>query len=138
MPPAKRIRPFITTDTVNKIYKALIKPHIDYCSTVWDSVSLTLLDKIQKLQNRAASVITQSNYYTSAGSLLEKLGWDNVSTCWKKLKAVLMFKTLNDQAPAYLRDLFTYRHAHYRLRNSDNRLNIPQPRTDYMKRSFSL
>ena len=97
----ERIRPFITIDTANKIYKALIQPHIDYCSTVWDGVSLTLLDKIQKLQNRAARVITQSNYYTSTGSL-------NVSTCWKKLKAVLMFKTLNNQAPAYLRDLFTY------------------------------
>ena len=93
----KRIRPFITTDTANKIYKAIIQPHIDYCSTVWDGLGITLLDKIQKLQNRAARIITQSTYYTSASSLLEDLGWDNFSSRWKKHKATLMFKTLNNK-----------------------------------------
>ena len=80
----KRIRPTITLDVANKIYKAIIQPHIDYCSTVWEGLGVTLLDKIQKLQNRAARIITQSNYYTSASNLLEELGWDNVSTRWKK------------------------------------------------------
>ena len=28
----KRIRPFITIDVTNKIYKAIIQPHLDYCS----------------------------------------------------------------------------------------------------------
>ena len=95
----KRVRPFITIDVANKIYKAIIQPDIDYCSTVWDGLGSTLLDKIQKLQNRAARVVTQSNYYTSASSLLEELGWDKVSTRWKKQKAILMFKTLNNRAP---------------------------------------
>ena len=66
----KRIRPFITTDTANKIYKAIIQPHINYCSTVWDGLGITLLDKMQKLENRAARIIAQSTYYTSASSLL--------------------------------------------------------------------
>jgi len=50
----KRLRPFITIDVAIKIYKAIIQPHINYCSTVWDGLGSTLLDKIQKLQNRAA------------------------------------------------------------------------------------
>ena len=115
----KRIRPFITIDVANKIYKAIIQPHIDYCSTVWDRLGSTLLDKIQKLQNRAARIVTQSNYYTSASSLVEELGWDNVSTRRKKQKAILMFKTLNNSAPEYLRNLFTDRNTHYSLRNAD-------------------
>ena len=48
---------------------------------------MTLLDKIQKLQNRAARIITQSNYHTSASNLLGELGWDNVSTRWKKTES---------------------------------------------------
>ena len=48
---------------------------------------MTLLDKIQKLQNRAARIITQSSYYTRASSLLEELGWDNVLTRWKKTES---------------------------------------------------
>ena len=133
----KRIRPTITIDVANKIYKAIIQSHIDHCSTVWDGLGVTLLDKIQKLQNRAARIITQSNYHTSASNLLEELGWDNVSTRWKKQKAILMFKTLNNRAPEYLRNLFTDRNLHYSLRDTCGKLNLPRPRTDYMKRSFS-
>ena len=133
----KRIRPFITIDVANKIYKAIIQPHLDYCSTVWDGLGVTLLDKIQKLQNRAARIITQSSYYTSASSLLEELEWDNVSTRWKKQKEILMFKTLNNRAPEYLRNLFIDRNTHYNLRNAGGKLNLPRPRTDYLKRSFS-
>ena len=133
----KRIRPFITIDVANKIYKTIIQPHLDYCSTVWDGLGVTLLDKIQKLQNRAARIITQSSYYTSASSLLEELGWDNVLTRWKKQKAILMFKTLNNRAPEYLRNLFIDRNTHYDLRNAGGKLNLPRSRTDYLKRSFS-
>ena len=133
----KRIKPFITIDVANKMYKAIIQPHLDYCSTVWDGLGVTLLDKIQKLQNRVARIITQSSYYTSASSILEELGWDNVLTRWKKQKAILMFKTLNNRAPEYLRNLFIDRNTHYDLRNAGGKLNLPRPRTDYLKRSFS-
>ena len=44
----KRVRPFITIDVANKIYKAIIQPHLDYCSTVWDGLGVTLLDKIYR------------------------------------------------------------------------------------------
>ena len=47
----KRIRPFKTTDVANKINKAIIQPHLDYYSTVWNGLGVILLDKIQKLQN---------------------------------------------------------------------------------------
>ena len=100
-------------------------------------LGVTLLDKIQKLQNRAARIITQSKYHTSASNLLEELGWDNVSTRWKKQKAIFMFKTLNNRAPEYLRNLFTDRNLHYSLRDTCGKLNLPRPCTDYMKQSFS-
>ena len=53
----KRVRPFIPTDVAAQIYNALILPHFDYCSPVWDGISDCLSDKLQKLQNRAARVI---------------------------------------------------------------------------------
>ena len=56
----KRIRPFISESTALQIYQALILPHFEYCSPVWDELSVTLSDKLQKLQNRAARVITRS------------------------------------------------------------------------------
>ena len=47
--------------------------NFDYCSTVWDGVSLTLLDKIQKLQNRVARVITEGRNGPNACQLSVKL-----------------------------------------------------------------
>ena len=64
----KRVRPFIPTDVAVQIYNALILPHFDYCSPVWDGLSGCLSDKLQKLQNRATRVITQSPFDTSSNA----------------------------------------------------------------------
>ena len=66
----KRIRPFVSMHTAVEIYKGLIEPHFDYCSAVWDGLSQQLSDKLQKLQNRAARVITKSSYDASSRQLL--------------------------------------------------------------------
>ena len=39
-------------------------------------------------------------------------------------------------APVYLQDLFSERHTYYDFRDSFRKLNLPKPRTDYLKRSF--
>ena len=62
----KRVRPFISVKTSLQIYHALILPYFDYCSSFWGECSVTLCDKLQKLQNRAARVITRSGYDVSA------------------------------------------------------------------------
>ena len=48
----------------------------------------------------------------------------------------MMFKSLNGLAPVYLHDLFSEQHTDYDLRDSFRKLNLPKPRTDYLKRSF--
>ena len=90
--------------------------------------SQQLADKLQKLQNRAIRVITKSDYYSSATALRDKLRWDNLCTRREKQKLKIMFKTLNDQSPEYLKGLFKPFSTDYGLRNSDNR-------TDFLKRS---
>ena len=131
----KRIRPFISESTALQIYQALILPHFDYCSPVWDELSVTLSDKLQKLQNRAARVITRSSYQydTSSSILLNRRNWHNLSTRRKKLKATLMFKIIKGLSPEYLQDLFSIRSTKYNLRDSEIKLNLPKPRTNYCK-----
>ena len=36
----KQVRPFISINTATQIYNALILPHFDYCSPVWDCFSV--------------------------------------------------------------------------------------------------
>ena len=47
----------------------------------------------------------------------------------------MMFKILNGQTPDYLKNKFIFRNdtTSYRLRNSEMRLALPQPRTDYVR-----
>ncbi|CAH3182739.1 unnamed protein product, partial [Porites lobata] len=75
-------------------------------SLVWDGLSDQLSDKLQKLQNRAARVILKANYGTSSSLLLDILKWDKLVIRRKKHKAIMMFKSLNEQAPVYLQNLF--------------------------------
>ena len=51
----------------------------------------------------------------------------------------MMYKTLNGMTPEYLRSSFVARDNlnSYHLRNTENTLVLPQPRTDYLKKSFS-
>ena len=131
------MRPFIPTDVAVQIYNVLILPHFDYCSPVWDCVSGYLSDKLQKLQNCAARVITQSPFETSSNLLLAMLKWEKLSLRRKKQKALIMYKTLNELAPDYLQCLFTQRHVNdYNLRDLEGKLSLSRPNTYYLKRSF--
>ena len=94
-------------------------PHFDYCCSVWDGLGETLSCKLQKLQNRAARVITGSSYETNAAFLLDQLQWDNLTLRRKKNKTHLMFKTLKGNLPSYLRECFTARDIGYNVRNSE-------------------
>ena len=101
-----------------QIYQALILPHFDYCSP--------------------ARVITRSSYETSASIILKRLNWDNLSTRRKKLMATLMFKIIKGLSLAYLQDLFSIRSTPYNLRDSEIKLNLPKPRTNYCKRALGF
>ena len=86
----KRVRPFTSKETAIQIYNALIMPHLDYCSPVWNNLSGYLSDKLQKLQNRAARFITKSPFYTNSNHLLSTLDWERLSLRRKK-KALMMY-----------------------------------------------
>ena len=133
----KRIRHLVPQATLHPIYQALIQPHFDYCNVVWGNCGITLLNKIQKLQNRASRVLTYSNYDADAGHLFELLGWKNLASQQQIQRATMVYKSLHGLAPDYLCSKFERRETAYNLRDSENKLNVPLPRTNYYKNSFS-
>ena len=134
----KRVRPFVPFTALQYIYNSLVQPHFNYCCVVWDNCNKTYADKLQKLQNRAARVLTSSSYDIAADFLLEKLGWRKLDTQRKLEKAVMVYKSLNGLAPDYLRPMFIDRSSitNYSLRDTEGKLAIPKPRTNYLKNSF--
>ena len=103
----KRVRPFILKDVAVQIYSALILPLFDHYSLVWDCMSGYLSNKLQKLQNRSARVITKLPFDTSSNLLLVKLKWKKLPLRRKKQKALIMYKTLNELAQEYLQSFYT-------------------------------
>ena len=135
----KRVRSFVPYETLRSIFMSLVQPHFDYCNSVWGCCGKTLVSKLQKLQNRAARILTYSNYDANADNLIKKLGWIKLDSQRSIHKAVVVYKSLNGLTPDYLSSKFVDRSSvsNYSLRDTEGKLAIPQPHTNYMKNSFS-
>ena len=137
----KRVNHCLPPSSLHSIYYGLvIQPHLDYCSVVWDNCGKTLSNKLQRLQNRAARVLTCSSYDSNANKLLQQLNWKKSETRRKIQKAEVVYKCLNGLASNYLSSKFIQRKdiiTSYDLCDSENKLAIPLPRTNYGKNSFS-
>ena len=57
-------------ETLKTIYYSLVQPYFDYCDVVWGDCSKTRADKLQKLQNRAARIITRADYSIRSSDVL--------------------------------------------------------------------
>ena len=90
---------------------------------------------LKKLQNRPGRILTYSNYDANADNLIKRLGWIKLVSQRTIHKAVMVYKLLND----YLSSKFVDRSSvsNYSLRDTEGKLAIPQPHTNYMKNTFS-
>ena len=50
----------VTLDNLLNVYRSIIEPYFDYCCIVWDGIGNNMAEKLQRLQNRAARVITNA------------------------------------------------------------------------------
>ena len=105
----KRVRYSVPYKTLLSIYNSLVQPYLDYCSSVWGSWSKSLSQKLQKLQNRAARVITFSNYDQSTDELLQMINWVKLDRQRLVDKSILMNKIVNNMVPDYLSSHFVFR-----------------------------
>ena len=133
----KRCRPFVNQTTLESVFNALVQPYFNYCSEVWWHCNKSLSNKLQKLQNRAARILTFSSYDTSADPLLEQLNWKRLDTRRQIQVATMVYKSIHGLAPDYLGSLFTNYNPPYNLRNSEGKLAVPLSRTNFLKNSFS-
>ena len=134
----RRLRPICPQSTLVAIYKSLILPHLDYCSAVWGCIGNGLSQKLEKLQNRAARIITGSGWDVRSAQILCALKWESLADRRSKQLKSLMFKTANNLVPEYLSDKFTSVNTIHRhnLRGAQHNLFIPRPNTEALKKSF--
>ena len=86
-------------------YNVMIKQIMLYGSIVWSSCSIQNLQKVFRLQKRAARVILDANTRANSVELFNKLNWLPFYYEVKVNMCVLIYKCLNGQCPAYMRDI---------------------------------
>ena len=120
-----------------QFFNALVQPYFNYCSAVRGHCNKSLSNTLQKLQNWAARILTFSSYDTSADPLFDQLNWKRLDTQRQKQVATMVYKSIPGLVPDCLGSLFTKYDPPYNLRNSENKLAVPLPRTNFLKNSFS-
>ena len=93
------------------IYKSLILPNFDYCSAVWGCTGSGLTRKLQKLQNRAARIITGSSYDIRSAQILSDLDWPDLVQRRANHLEKPMFQTMNNEVPEYISEKFVLRNS---------------------------
>ena len=123
-------------DFKESAYKGLVRPVLEYGSSVWDPQSILLQDKLEKVQKRPARFVT-SNYIYETGSMtgiLEQLKWESLKKRRKDSRLIMLYKGLKGAASMPTNDLVPpIRHTrnHHSLA-----FQIPMAGTDIYKSSF--
>ena len=136
----KYAKKFLRQGTLSKMYRGIVEPHFRYCCSVWGCCGKTQIDALQRLQNRAARIVTNSSYHVSATGLIKRLGWPTISDIILSETATIMFKSTNSLAPEYLSELFVKNSAlnTMRLRNTEADLRVPLFKTANGQKSISF
>ena len=118
----------------------IVEPQLRYYCSVWGCCSNAKISVMQKIQNRAARIVTNSPYDASAAPLIQNLGWSTINNLVRKETATLTYQSLNSLAPVYRRKLFTkYSDDRERsLRSSETDLRLPLLKTVNGQKAFSF
>ena len=130
---------YLPKEILIMLYRGLVEPYFRYCCPVWGSCGASALDKLQKLQNRAARIVTNSPYDASALPLIGSLGWQTIRELIDFETSKMVHKALNALAPDYLRNIFqkVSEATNRPLRNSKTDLRLPLLRTLTGQKSFA-
>ncbi len=125
--------------TLKQLYTSIVQPHFDYGDMVYDSASETNKTRLQKLQTRAARIITGSDPCTSRVCIFKELGWLSLQYRRDFHKCIMIYKCRNGLNLQYLCDLFNPTECmhSYNTRNS-SQLRYTKSRSAYYHHSFTV
>ena len=119
-----RIRSFVTKEAATLVHNALILPLFDYCDVAWSNLLQQDIDRLQRLQNRSARIITRCSRSSEA---IEQLQWPTLSSRRYYHKAKLVFLCLHSLVPSYFSSHFTrFSNVHNYSTRQSMRLSLPK------------
>ena len=135
----RRIRHLLPLSTATTLANSLVSSKLDYCNSLYSGISQTNLNKLQRIQNSLARVITNTPKYQHITPTLKKLHWLPIKQRIDYKICLLTYKTLTNQQPTYLYNGLSFPSYSVSTRSSDSLvLSIPYVRSSLGKRAFSV
>ena len=97
-----RAKRFLPRVTLRSVVTALVLSHLDYCNAMLSGATAFQLGRLQRLQNRAAQLITGFCIRDHITPFLKELYWLLVELRIHFKVLIYIFKALLGQAPQYL------------------------------------
>ena len=95
------VRQYLTDEAAILLANALVSSGLDYCNSLFRSLSSLNMRKLQCIQNTLARIVTNHNKYTWASRILKLLHWLPVEFHCIFKTATLVYKFLHNGHPSY-------------------------------------
>jgi len=136
-----KIRHHLTPEARKLLIQAHVFPHILYCLSVWGGAAACHLNRIQKVVNFAARVVSGARKHDHITPTVRALGWHNIGELVTYRDRLAVFRALNDpRAPKATRSLFIPRTAvsqRVTRASTAGALELPSFRLSLTRRTFS-
>jgi hypothetical protein len=133
------IRRYLTQDACVTLVHSLISSRIDYCNSLLVQLPANSLDKLQRVLNTAARIVSLRPKSDDITPVLHSLHWLPIRHRIHYKVILFVFRCLNDMSPTYLSDLLTPHVPKRDLRSASKALlDYKAPSTKYGERSFSV
>ena len=113
-----RIRSSITDVACKTLVHALVTARLGYANAPLYGLPQTTLQRLQRVQNCAARLVSRTRKYDHITPVLQHLHW--LPICVRPTYKMLLFaySVMHDQAPCYLAELLSRRQPNRRMRSA--------------------
>ena len=134
-----RLRYYVPTSVLLRIYQYLIFPYLSYGIVVWGHAAQTYINQILVLQKRALRLMYFTSYRSHAIPLFISSNTIPINMLYFKSVSILMHDVFNKQTPCNISNLFTCSNE---LHNYNTRFSLAgnyyiNSRCNHLLKSFS-
>ena len=118
-------------------YQILVRPQIEYASSVWDPYTKKHIDRIELIQRRAARyVLYQYNNISSVSNMLSDLHWQTPEQLRKAQRLANLYKIRNGQVVLDSHETRLIPQSSSLRTSHQERYEVPFSRANYHKFSY--
>ena len=102
----RKLRNLLPREALITIYKAFVRPHLDYGDILFDEVfNASFQEKLESIQYNACLALTRTIRGTSKEKLYQEVGLESLQLRRWYIKLRLFYKIFKNKSPGYLFNL---------------------------------